>query len=235
VVARGTTVLARHASCVGNFGEISEVVLAKVKEQEQPKMTLTQGEFLFHFISQGGLVVLAITEASHDRGQAFRFLDSVMDRFARQFGDRAQSAIAYAMNTEFSPVIASEMKRSSGATSSSSRGGSGGAGGGRAGYGAVGDPDKISRVQAEIDQTKDIMVANIDVIIERGEKLELLVDKTEHLATNSVTFRNTSRNLQRAMWWKNMKLTIGVGVGVLIFLYIVVSMSCGGLAWEKCV
>ena len=33
------------------------------------------------------------------------------------------------------------------------------------------------------------MVANIDVIIERGEKLELLVDKTEHLATNSVTFR----------------------------------------------
>ena len=53
------------------------------------------------------------------------------------------------------------MKRSSGATSSSSRGGSGGAGGGRGGYGAVGDPDKISRVQAEIDQTKDIMVANI--------------------------------------------------------------------------
>ena len=32
-------------------------------------------------------------------------------------------------------------------------------------------------------------MANIDVIIERGEKLELLVDKTEHLATNSVTFR----------------------------------------------
>ena len=45
------------------------------------------------------------------------------------------------------------------------------------------------RVQSEIDQVKDIMVANIDVIIERGEKLELLVDKTEHLATNSVTFR----------------------------------------------
>ena len=44
-------------------------------------------------------------------------------------------------------------------------------------------------VQAEIDQVKDIMVANIDVIIERGEKLELLVDKTEHLATNSITFR----------------------------------------------
>ena len=48
---------------------------------------------------------------------------------------------------------------------------------------------QLFSVQAEIDQVKDIMVANIDVIIERGEKLELLVDKTEHLATNSITFR----------------------------------------------
>ena len=109
------------------------------------------------------------------------------------------------------------------------------------------------RVQSEIDQVKDIMVANIDVIIERGEKLELLVDKTEHLATNSVTFRfdfflgkkrncshfascrNTSRSLQRAIWWKNMKLTIGLGIGVILFLYVVVSLACGGLAWSKCV
>ena len=30
VVARGATVLARHASCVGNFAEISDLVLAKV-------------------------------------------------------------------------------------------------------------------------------------------------------------------------------------------------------------
>jgi len=30
VIARGATVLARHASCVGNFAEISDLVLAKV-------------------------------------------------------------------------------------------------------------------------------------------------------------------------------------------------------------
>ena len=44
------------------------------------------------------------------------------------------------------------------------------------------------------------MTANIDVIMERGEKLDLLIDKTENLSANSVTFRTTSRNLQRAMW-----------------------------------
>jgi len=220
VVARGGTTLARYASCVGNFAEISELVLAKVRDQDQPKMTFTQGEYLHHYTAKEGIVVLAITDAEFDRAAAFKFLETIMDKFLRQFGDRAKTAIAYAMNNEFSLVIASEMKRYS-SGESGSRGG--------------GDPDKISTIQAEVDQVKDIMVANIDVIIERGEKLDLLVDKTEHLSANSVTFRNTSRNLQRAMWWKNMKLTVGVGLGIVVFLYIVISLSCGGLSWPQCV
>ena len=42
-------------------------------------------------------------------------------------------------------------------------------------------------------------------------------------------------SFQRAMWWKNMKLTIGVSLGIIVFLYILVCLSCGGLAWPKCV
>ena len=58
----------------------------------------------------------------------------------------------------------------------------------------------MSNLQNEVEQVKGIMTANIDVIMERGEKLDLLIDKTENLSANSVTFRTTSRNLQRAMW-----------------------------------
>ena len=100
------------------------------------------------------------------------------EQFRLQYGSRAQTAIAFAMNTEFSLVMANEMKRAN----------------------TKEEPDKITSLQEEVDQVKDIMVANIDVIMERGEKLDLLVDKTENLSANSVTFRTTSRNLQRAMW-----------------------------------
>jgi len=220
VVARGNTVLARYAACVGNFAEISELVLSKVRDQDQPKMTFTQGEFLYHYITKDGLIALAITDAEFDRTITFRFLESVMDKFVRQFGARSHTAIAFAMNTEFSLVIASEMKRFSS--------------GGKASREVEGD-DKISTLQTEVDQVKDIMVANIEVLIDRGEKLDLLVDKTENLSASSVTFRNTSRNLQRVMWWKSMKLTIGVGLGIILFIYIVISFSCGGLAWQQCV
>ncbi|TMW44974.1 hypothetical protein DOY81_009943 [Sarcophaga bullata] len=63
--------------------------------------------------------------------------------------------------------------------------------------------DVISKVHGQIDELKDIMVKNIDNLRDRGEKLELLVNKTENLSNNSVAFRKASRNLARQMFWKN--------------------------------
>lgn len=40
---------------------------------------------------------------------------------------------------------------------------------------------RLARVQGQVEDLKQIMVKNIDAINERGEKLELLVDRTEDL------------------------------------------------------
>ncbi|NWU20729.1 VAMP7 protein, partial [Dyaphorophyia castanea] len=42
-------------------------------------------------------------------------------------------------------------------------------------------PDQVAETQAQIDELKGIMVRNIDLVAQRGEKLELLIDKTENL------------------------------------------------------
>lgn len=225
VVSRGTTILARHAACAGNFNEISNLVLGRIQEQARSgpcKMSLTHGEYVFHYSVLDNIIIMAITDKNFDRANAFQFLESVTEKFHRQFGSRARSAIAFAMNAEFSLVLASEIKRYNNSRSLESKK-------------LEKEPDKISNLQSEVDQVKDIMVANIDSIVERGERLDLLVDKTESLSASSVTFRTTSRNLQRAMWWKNMKLTVGVAVSIVVFLYVIISLSCGGLAWQNCV
>lgn len=67
------------------------------------------------------------------------------------------------------------------------------------------DVDKVERVRDEVDKVKDIMVANIEALLERGERLELLVDKTEHLSNSSVAFKQAGRNLARKMWWQHTK------------------------------
>jgi len=212
VVARGTTILAKYAAVAGNFSEICDLVLARITPGDS-RMSLSHGEYQYHYTSKAGVIIMAIAEAGFDRAVVFSFLDRLAEKFSLQYGVRAQSAIAYAMNTEFSLEIANEMKRANSPQAQ----------------------DKITNIQDEVEHVKGIMTANIDVIMERGEKLDLLIDKTENLSANSVTFRTTSRNLQRSMWLKNMKLTIGAGLGVIVFIYIIVSFSCGGLSWPKCV
>lgn len=43
-------------------------------------------------------------------------------------------------------------------------------------------------------------------MLDRGEKFELLVDRTDKLNKQSVRFEYSSTNLRRAMWRRNVKL-----------------------------
>ena len=57
---------------------------------------------------------------------------------------------------------------------------------------APGDPDKVERVRDEVARVKDIMVTNIEALLDRGERLDLLVDKTDQLSSSAVTFKQVS-------------------------------------------
>lgn len=76
-----------------------------------------------------------------ERARSFLFLTEVKRRFISSYGLQAATAIAYAMNTEFSKILASEMKH----------------------YSESRDVDAISRVHGQIDELKDIMVKNIGI------------------------------------------------------------------------
>lgn len=51
-------------------------------------------------------------------------------------------------------------------------------------------------------QVKDIMIENIEKVLDRGEKLDLLVDKTELLQGEAFAFRREAKRARRVMWWK---------------------------------
>lgn len=48
-------------------------------------------------------------------------------------------------------------------------------------------------MQAQIDEVKDVMIENIDRVLERGERIELLVDKTDKLSQNARKFEKSVR------------------------------------------
>ena len=94
-------------------------------------------------------------------------------------------------------------------------------------------PPLSSQVQAKLDDVKNVMVQNIENVLERGEKLELLVDKTDKLQHSAFSFHRSSKRLQRAMWLKKMKIyaIMFLGAGLLILF---ISMMICGADFSKC-
>ena len=66
--------------------------------------------------------------------------------------------------------------------------------------------DELTNAQNQLAQVKDIMVQNVEQILNRGERIELLVDKTDNMANQATAFRRGARTVRRQMWWKNTRI-----------------------------
>ena len=68
---------------------------------------------------------------------------------------------------------------------------------------------------------------NIEKVLERGEKIELLVDKTDRLNQQAFRFESSSRSLRRAMYWKKMRCYATIGVIAVLLIYCASVSMCG--------
>ena len=77
----------------------------------------------------------------------------------------------------------------------------------------AGQDDALRTAQREIEGVREIMTENIERVLERGEHMSLLVDKTGRLGENARDFRVRSRTLKRKMWWKEYQAHGPLGSG----------------------
>lgn len=89
---------------------------------------------------------------------------------------------------------------------------------------------KINNVKREIYLTKNVMNENINKLLQRNERLNILVEKTDDLKNNSVDFRTNARTLKRTFCCNNFKMWIAIFVVIcIIILVIVLSLQ----PWKK--
>lgn len=209
LVAYGNTVLAEHATASGNFISVSRKILSKISAAASGKMSYAYDQHYFHYFTSNELIVLCMSDSSFPRRVAFAFLEDAYERFTQNYGTSFASAMPFQMNEDFSRVLARQME-----------------------YFSF-DPraDKIGQVKDRLDDTKKIMVENIERILDRGEHIELLVSKTDKLSESSFRFKQSSRNLRYAMCMKYIWLwivLIVIVLAIVVFgLWILSSLICG--------
>ncbi|XP_028319166.1 vesicle-associated membrane protein 8 isoform X2 [Gouania willdenowi] len=87
---------------------------------------------------------------------------------------------------------------------------------------ASGSPAKLDQVQGQVNEVKVILSDNINKVLERGDRLDDLIGKTDDLQASADSFQKTSTRVARKYWWKNMKMMIIIGVVVLIALILII-------------
>lgn len=81
--------------------------------------------------------------------------------------------------------------------------------------------DKIRHAQNQVDEVIGVMQENITKVIERGERLDELQDKSESLSDNATAFSSRARQLRRQMWWRECKMKAIVALVFILILLVI--------------
>ncbi|KAL1544455.1 vesicle-associated membrane protein 727-like protein [Salvia divinorum] len=218
-VAKGTVVLAEHTPYSGNFSTIAVQCLQKLPSNSS-KYTYSCDGHTFNFLLDSGFVFLVVADESMGRSIPFVFLERVKDDFKQCYGASINSddphpladdededdllfedrfSIAYNLDREFGPNLKEHMQY------------------------CMNHPEemnKLSKLKAQITEVKGIMMDNIEKVLDRGEKIELLVDKTDNLQFQADSFQRQGRQLRRQMWLQNLRMKAMIAGVVIVLLFL---------------
>ncbi|CAA2959833.1 vesicle-associated membrane 726 [Olea europaea subsp. europaea] len=208
-VARGTVILAEYTEFRGNFTRIAFECLQKLPASNN-KFTYNCDGHTFNFLAENGFTYCVVAVESAGRQIPIGFLERVKDDFNKRYGvGKAATASANSLNKEFGPKLKEQMQY------------------------CIDHPEEISnlaKVNAQVSEVKGVMIENIEKVLERGEKIEILVDKTENLRSEAEFYRTRGTQLRRKMWLQNMKIKLIVLAIIIAVIFIIILSACGGFS-----
>nr|BAS01267.1 vesicle-associated membrane protein 72A.2 [Marchantia polymorpha] len=222
-VARGTVVLAEYTAFSGNFSTIAVQCLQKLPANNN-KFTYTCDRHTFNYLVEDGFTYLVVADEDFGRQIPFAFLERVKEDFKRRYGGgRADTAIAHSLDKEFGYEgkldVAYSLDKEFGSKLKEHM------------TFCVEHPEemnKLSKIKAQVSEVKGIMMDNIEKVLDRGEKIEVLVDKTDNLRTQADNFQRQGRQLRRKMWLQNFKVKLIVLAIIIVVILIIWLSICKG-------
>ncbi|XP_014489589.1 vesicle-associated membrane protein 722 [Vigna radiata var. radiata] len=206
-VARGTVILAEHTDFNGNFTEVAFDCLRRLPASNS-KFTYNADGHTFNYFNDNGFTYCVVAVESVGRQLAMAFLERIKDDFSKRYGGgKAATATSKSLNKEFGPKLKEHMQY------------------------CVEHPEEVSKlakVKAQVSEVQQAMRANIDQVLDRQVKIDVLVGQTEDLRDQASDFRGVGNQLRRKMWYQNMKIKLIVLAIIIAIILIIVLSVCDG-------
>eukprot|EP01059_Diplonema_ambulator_P004394 TRINITY_DN14093_c0_g1_i2.p1 TRINITY_DN14093_c0_g1~~TRINITY_DN14093_c0_g1_i2.p1 ORF type:complete len:222 (+),score=71.37 TRINITY_DN14093_c0_g1_i2:40-705(+) len=189
--------------------QLSEVLS---KAQANKRMSFDINDKHIHYSADDNIVVVVATDDSVHRKIAYSFLDDVKKQFLKMYIEPVHTLSAD-MCTHFREPLVELMEKHS-----------------RPDEGA----QRIEEIKGTLEEVKGVMASNIDKVIERGGKIESIVERSEQFEEVADGFRRSARSARKKLWWQNVKTKLGLAVAVIVFILIVSMIFCGGPTYSGC-
>ncbi|POY75961.1 hypothetical protein BMF94_1045 [Rhodotorula taiwanensis] len=204
LVARDDTILAECDKSSGQYSNACQAILSKIPPNDS-KLTYAADQILIHYQKKDNVTALVVAEDTAGRRVPFSFLAELHRKFTASFNaNEIADSVAYGLNS-FEKEIAALMRQ----------------------YEENPPQDAIKAAQAELAATKDVMVKSIDAVLSRGERIEILVDRTDEMSHQARAFRKRATVVRRKMWFKNVKVLFAVGFSAVLLVYLLSASVCG--------
>ncbi|KAF5348701.1 hypothetical protein D9758_006759 [Tetrapyrgos nigripes] len=156
----------------GSVGEFMTFFSKTVAERTQPgqRQSVQENNYTAHAYNRGGPEQLAgviICDDEYPVRPAFSLLTKLLDDFASKVPQSSFSNPSAILFPEINTFITK--------------------------YQDPSQADTIMRVQQELDETKIILHKTIEGVLQRGEKLDNLVDRSQQLSAQSKMFYKTAK------------------------------------------
>ena len=94
----------------------------------------------------------------------------------------------------------------------------------------LGGQQKVDLVKSQVAETKSVMADNIDKVLQRGEDLDSVVEKTDRMVDSANIFKKKGVQIRKRLWWQNMRIKLLIAAAVLLVLIILFFVICRGVA-----
>jgi len=194
--------------------QISQQILNKLDHTSDARRSFktsnTNPELHFHIQVTQGLTLLAVSDPELPKRIAHTFLNEAMIAFRASTKDWTSAPALHFQN-----VFARQLEQIAEKNSNPAN-------------------DKMGAIKNQMKEAKEMYLEQINLLIERGEHIDILEDKTKTLAAESVIFRQKAREMKMRFVWKNIKLILVIVALALVALFLLIWFGCGVPDFKTC-
>ena len=181
------------------FENIADRILAKTPNSADIKSFYETEELSFNFQVYHGVTYLCVCLRDYPRRLVFDYLRQVQLKFEERFSGADELTVRKASRVdELNSAFRGTLKAITRAYSTRK--------------------DKITQVQGEVEEVSAMMRRNIEDTLERGERLDNLVEQAEDLRGTASAFSRQSRSLKQRMCQKQAAAATCVIILVLLII-----------------